>query len=403
MKKNIVLLTAFWMLLSCGGREARNPADNEIYFNYNDCVEDFDFGDITDTIIQIVPLETTDDALIVEINKIEIRNNLIYILDNSVKSVFVYDFNGKYLNKINALGQGPGEYAFLSDMTVSDSAVIIIGNGTQMEYWIPSLKFWRKDKEDIFDKIHCDCSALFYMPHGLTYYINDRFLRIGAQSGHMLFSRKGNADSVNKHMPFTEEYLNWRISGYKYAIAGAQASIIYNGCDTVFRLNAQGEAYPEYTMIIEHDRALHDVVRLDERTVQTTTKDYRGRVFGMVSINESDKYLFIDVQVGQDYFLAPKKGNYGIYTCLYNKQNGNTVIYPQFANNSKFDNQKMVVRRVIDNKIIDWHDPAVMLADKENVFEKQIFANKSFEKQLKQTLAQLKNDDNPVLFIYSLK
>ena len=43
----------------------------------------------------------------------------------------------------------------------------------------------------------------------------------------------------------------------------------------------------------------------------------------------------------------------------------------------------------------------MMLADKENVFERQIFVNKSFEKQLKQTLSHLRDDDNPVLFMYS--
>ncbi|MDR1224139.1 MAG: 6-bladed beta-propeller, partial [Tannerella sp.] len=127
-----------------------NPNENlstgkTIYFDIDKSIENFDIGAITDSTFQIIPLETTDNSLIASIGKIEIRNDRIFIMDNLARSVYIYEMDGKYWGKINATGQGPGEYAHLSYMTVTDSSVLVIDHFSekQIEYRTSSLQYIR--------------------------------------------------------------------------------------------------------------------------------------------------------------------------------------------------------------------------------------------------------------------
>lgn len=60
--------------------------------------------------VKYVPLETTDDALIGKIKHIQLINDTLYILDGtSAKSLFVFNFEGRFIRKIGKVGKGPGE------------------------------------------------------------------------------------------------------------------------------------------------------------------------------------------------------------------------------------------------------------------------------------------------------
>ena len=57
-----------------------------------------------------IPLETNEHSLFGDIEKIIIRNGKIFISDNFKSSVFIFNINGKFENKINNAGNGPYEY-----------------------------------------------------------------------------------------------------------------------------------------------------------------------------------------------------------------------------------------------------------------------------------------------------
>ena len=63
-----------------------------------------------------IQLETDTTALIGEMTKILYEDNRIYIMDQSVtKSLFIFDKEGNFINKIYRYGQGPEEYYELTD------------------------------------------------------------------------------------------------------------------------------------------------------------------------------------------------------------------------------------------------------------------------------------------------
>lgn len=75
---------------------------------------------------EIIPLETIDESLIGRrINKIRKTNDHYYIsYDN--KALITFDDHGKFVQRIQNIGGGPGEYSVLQDFDVLPSGNIII-------------------------------------------------------------------------------------------------------------------------------------------------------------------------------------------------------------------------------------------------------------------------------------
>lgn len=80
---------------------------------------------------KLIKLETTNKSIISQINRIYFFNNKIFILDKKLRSIFIFSSNGEYINKINKVGKGPGEYNILLDFTIDkkQKEIVIISNG----------------------------------------------------------------------------------------------------------------------------------------------------------------------------------------------------------------------------------------------------------------------------------
>ena len=81
--------------------------------------------------VKIIPLETNESCLIGYINKVQVIDNYVLIMDASIaKSLYVFDREGRFIRKIGSVGQGPGEYVSISDFTVDrDNKTVYIEDG----------------------------------------------------------------------------------------------------------------------------------------------------------------------------------------------------------------------------------------------------------------------------------
>lgn len=75
----------------------------------------FDVDQIAD-FEKVIPLETVGNALIGEIDKLEMDDSHIVILDKRMRTVWLFGIDGKFIRKIGRLGNGPKEYVSLDDM-----------------------------------------------------------------------------------------------------------------------------------------------------------------------------------------------------------------------------------------------------------------------------------------------
>lgn len=68
--------------------------------------------------ISFIPLFTSNEVLIGEITKMIIWNDRYYIWDRMTETIFCFDSEGQFVNKLNKRGQGPGEFPRIRDFTI---------------------------------------------------------------------------------------------------------------------------------------------------------------------------------------------------------------------------------------------------------------------------------------------
>ena len=72
--------------------------------------------------VELLPLETTDQSLVANVSKILEVDGKLVVFDNSRRYVKVFSDDGRYLNDIGKLGQGPEEYTDVYDVTYNSAA-----------------------------------------------------------------------------------------------------------------------------------------------------------------------------------------------------------------------------------------------------------------------------------------
>lgn len=81
--------------------------------------------DIVDS-ISLVNLETTDSCLVSNVSKIIKKENQLYLFDQRQQTLFCFGTNGNFEFKISDRGQGPDEYQYIEDFTISDAGIIYL-------------------------------------------------------------------------------------------------------------------------------------------------------------------------------------------------------------------------------------------------------------------------------------
>ena len=73
--------------------------------------------------------DSSEKSLFGRPDKIEIQNGYIYIADQRMRVLVVYDINGKVVTSVGRRGQGPAEYVNLTDFDVDSVGNICILDG----------------------------------------------------------------------------------------------------------------------------------------------------------------------------------------------------------------------------------------------------------------------------------
>lgn len=91
-------------------------------------------------------LETTQDNIISNIDKIQLYDDIIYLLDRKYKTVYLFDKDGKFINKIAHFGRGSNEYLSLDDFQVHNDKVFILSRVNKTIYMFSKMgRFIKKN------------------------------------------------------------------------------------------------------------------------------------------------------------------------------------------------------------------------------------------------------------------
>ncbi len=128
----VLLLTIF--LISCNNEKEQHStigsaiSENKYITLYLDEIEGINNLKLSSVFLSARPiiLELTDNSIIGSINKMQVIEDKLIILDKSrAKSLFVFNKDGKFLYKVGERGGGPGEYTGISDFTIDIDRKII--------------------------------------------------------------------------------------------------------------------------------------------------------------------------------------------------------------------------------------------------------------------------------------
>lgn len=421
MMKYILPYIVSISFLLAGCAEKDNTAENNevktIRINVKDCEKDMDISDMFDTsFFRIIPLETTPECLIGgEIRQIFYRDGRVYVVEKMAKGVFVFDDNGKFISKIQSLGQGPEEYLNIKAVSITDDKILILDD------------FGRKVL--IYD-LNCNylgkLSLRSKFPAHDMFAIGDRIYFVSRleeiKDGHgpyRLCSLDIEGQNMQKYIPFDTATV-W--PGYTndngvYTDISGNVKLMYIHTDTIYNVCSDG-VWAEYAVDFG-DNALPEYFRKNMREAgnpENRKKYIRGieRIFDMkdkmvlyfsygvlpmLDIKKLGEELSKDFEKTRTRLLTERPTL--DYFVFYDKRTGDTKITNGLSV-AYFGRYRVSVNYYDFPYVIF---PAMAGTLPQSYIDRiiDIPQNPGYERKYKEVLSGAKDGDNPIIFVYKFK
>lgn len=128
MKIYIYIFAYTTLFISCNLQNGTSIVEAKYEVNINpDESKTLNFSK-TANFIKYVPLETTKEALIKHVEKMFMADSLIVIFDDMLSDIFLFDHDGKYINKCGRKGEGPGEHIIFDDVFFDKNTNLIFAH-----------------------------------------------------------------------------------------------------------------------------------------------------------------------------------------------------------------------------------------------------------------------------------
>ena len=126
---NYMLYASLSLSISCNHLSNSAEADysNVTQIQYDEKAENFILIDQIVDRCSFVRLTSEQPSLIGKIDQLILCDSFIVVVDKHIaKSIFVFNHEGKFLNRISRLGNGPGEYLLINHVAINDNNQVCI-------------------------------------------------------------------------------------------------------------------------------------------------------------------------------------------------------------------------------------------------------------------------------------
>lgn len=324
--------------------------------------------------IEYIPLETTDNILLSsglgKGIKILFRNNQIYYAD--YYAIHVFDTKGRYLRKIYHKGESPAEYNSIGSFDVFNNDDILITNSSYLGILLYS------DKDEFLRKYAADGSQINDIAClNDSIFVARRFY--GNYDARFLFVNKNTFHPISKHTPIK----NRRFQSTSGAFLRYGGKLLANESqnNNIYEITPDS-AILRYTINIDNrmppagfwEQSDRDPMSLHEE------RNQKGYIDNIPFFSESDNSILLYYSGGsnpQGYVLIDKQSmQYTLFDEI------------EFENNFTWKPDYMFAQS--DGQVIIPIPTDIILSLPETSNLRKRFGN-------------LKEDDNPVLFIGILK
>ena len=326
--------------------------------------------------IRYVPLETTDDCLM---------NNEFYIMqytgeDIITSGIFHFDKNGKFLNKIGSKGQGPEEY--LQDLFAFGdwkNKLLYVQNWTTLTCYGFDGTFVRSIPTP---QLNMGAAGLFDENHIL--YSNDIYYADKANPIQLYMVDSQNGKTVSKWRGHLEE-------NKKYGMILTSRDFMYNYDNSLFYKPALENVIVKILspkkrqLVYKFDCSGKDIdVSADE-----VDPKKRFQFLSVYWAKETAQYLFVNYGMKNISRLGIYDKEKKTFTNVTIKDNlaGGYDIHPAWTSD--------------DNHLLMVYYAGGLLQDKEKRYSTGLLPER--KKELDELLKNIKEDDNPVVILVTLK
>ncbi|PZV82944.1 6-bladed beta-propeller protein [Algoriphagus aquaeductus] len=352
MRKLFRLLT-FSILLSCSpqNKESTFYLDQEAEYPIllSEVLEK-DFWELF-KLESAIELKLSQDYFISTIYRLKVHQNEYFALDETLGNLIRFDSNGKPLNRIGKIGEGPEELPNFSDFGIDERGNIVIGSGSGRKAsiyskegeFLYSIKF-----KDQLDQLAVGNNHIFA---SLTYFnqLNKNLA---------IYNLEG--DTLRTYFPYSSDVfpiLLKNISGH--LTTNFSGSILFNepASAKIFEINEELEIKPKFQFISdtelweENDR--HNLNGFFE-TLGAAKLTHLRRFY-----EESDRYLLFNLNKKQDqvvrYVIDPRIGFFDKKTGkAYLSKKSESLVFtegPLVAdrNNFTLSIPKQELKKLVDN------------------------------------------------------
>lgn len=347
-------------------------------------VDNYDISTLFEDSLTIIPLQVTDECLLVNSSSFSVVNNYIYYQDATTREVCRFDMQGNFLNKIGKYGRGPGE------LMASDHFSVIGDSLLMMDMSMGNFCFY-------------DLYGTGYREYELTPFVsttyfevidNNLYLMTNNAEMHNLIVQDLRSDNRTYYLPadssFFDSYACWETDNQFFV---NQRGLYFRASslnDTIFVIN-DGIVKPAFRIDFGKDKmpdeyiAEHGAYNL----IVNAMKDNYFTDFMMYGI--VDDKLFADYTIG--------KSNYAL---LHNFADNKSVATNCFV--LKSDGTLPVhTYRIANNTLLFSAGASELLKTLPILLEHGKFSNAATKQKLQNLLANLNEDSNPVIFVKSFK
>lgn len=333
--------------------------------------------------VEIIKLETSPSSLIGNVNRIEMNDSLIFVLE--FEKLYIFTREGKFVSQISRKGEGPEEYIVLSSFYVDNKKqqVTIIDNYKNI---LINYDFRGKYLSTVSVPAKSFQSCHYTVLTEDNQLLCHNMMDMNDTEAYSLFDiDKQKVKKYFAYQPITVGDYMYPFSWHPMARAGKDIDIIMPLCDTIYTYSTASSSFePKY--IIETPQKMIPKEKIRKNTPSYTEDicklSEQGFFTGFTGIFETEAKVLLEYKdqgVVLGYFLFDKSSKAGHYylSCSSKEDTVLPFFYTIYA---------------YKNVFVGYAQPRDLLELK-NLQDEEI----------RESIKDLKEDDNPCLILYELK
>ena len=405
--KSFFLLTSVFILLNCGGgsKASENTdsleedSQSPIYVFLEDILQKEDTEPLSSIASEIVyiPLETSGNSLLREINRIENLDGNYVISD--FYNIYLFNNDGKYIKRVAQKGGGPSDYIWVNNIIVDPTTNVLylfttykVVKFNKSANYIDNFRIEDNKKESLY-------SRGIFSPNNTIFLgeANRPILYGDTTTVYNVIEIDTMGHVINKYINHSPRYvrimkipLTSDINFYKI---NNNVRFMDFGNDTIYSIT-NNSITPYAILDLGENKADHnpELSNIELNKVIEFLNNMKG--LSVREVFENDFFLFMSLS---------KKGLDGdIINCLYNKRTKKVKLLKDggLLNNLDGSLSFFPQKTFKDNELVSWKSAEEF---KKEILSLDYNAQKTkygdrFEK-VYQLAKSLKEDDNPVLII----